>query len=109
MPNRKRSHQITFRLNDEEYNAFRSRLESSTMRQEEYLRFLSLGQVINVLEGFPEAVQELKKIGVNVNQLARAVNGGRTNAAAETAELVKEVRELWRLLRQLKAGNLSGE
>ena len=102
MPNRKRNHQITFRLDDNELETFQSRLRASTMRQEDFLRFLSLGQAITVVEGFPEAIQELKKIGVNVNQLARAVNSGKTNAAVETAELVREVKELWRLLRQLK-------
>lgn len=109
MANRKRNHQIAFRLDDEEYTRFISRLRASTMAQEEYLRELSIGQPITILEGFTEAVKELKRIGANVNQLSRAVNGGKTNAAAETEELVKEVRKLWQLLRQLKAGTLSDE
>jgi len=109
MANRKRNHQIAFRLDDKEYKQFLSRLKASTMSQEEYLRELSIGQPITVLEGFTDAVKELKRIGANVNQLSRAVNSGKTNAAAETEELVKEVRELWQLLRQLKVGVLLDE
>lgn len=103
MPNRTRNNKIIFRLNDDELKAFKSRLEASRMTQEAFLRSLCLGQAITVVEGLPEAYKELRAIGNNINQLARAVNSGKSNAREETDELVKEVRKVWLSLKALGA------
>jgi beta-phosphoglucomutase-like phosphatase (HAD superfamily) len=101
-PNRQRNNKITFRLDDNELIAFKGRLAASSLTQEAYLRQLAVGQSIIVIDGLPEAFKELRAIGNNINQLARAVNSGKTNAAAETEELVNEVRNIWHMLKSLK-------
>jgi hypothetical protein len=100
-PKRKRNRPILLRLSPDELQAFNERLEAAHMKQNEFLLRCALAKPIIVMDGLPEIVAQLKGIGNNLNQLTRAVNGGRTNSAQEVAELAKAVNEVWRLLRQL--------
>lgn len=102
MTNRTRAKQINIRMTEEEYAAYTARLEKSKLKANEYGRKCLLNQTINVIEHLPELMRQLKSIGNNLNQIARAVNGGYTAAPSVVAELEQEVQELWQLLTHLK-------
>ena len=65
-----------------------------------YLRDCALEKEIVVIPGIDAAAEELRRIGNNLNQLARAVNSGQVRAVdlTKTAEGVKEI---WQLLKSL--------
>ena len=106
---RKRDLQIKFYVDAEEREAFQERVKASGISIGEYIRRTVLGEKIILIEGLNESIGDARKalipIGNNLNQLARAVNAGRTDCREEVLELRKEVREIWRLLNQLHQGN----
>jgi len=104
---RKRNNQLKFYLDDEEYKSFTNGVESSKMTQSNYVRKLIKDKPIIVLDGLQEVSTALRNLGNNLNQLTRAVNGGKTNSKAEVDQLVKEVEKLqWQLSKLLKVANL---
>ena len=71
---RTRSHQVSFRLNDKEYALLQRKLAASGKSLTEFfIETISKGKVI-VINDFIPLLSELKRQGVNLNQLARRAN-----------------------------------
>ena len=71
---RTRSHQVSFRLNDKEYALLRRKLASSGLSLTEFfIETISKGKVIVISDYIP-LLSELKRQGVNLNQLTRRIN-----------------------------------
>ena len=69
-----RSHQVSFRLNDKEYALLQRKLAASGKSLTEFfIETISKGKVI-VISDFIPLLSELKRQGVNLNQLARRAN-----------------------------------
>lgn len=100
--NRTRNKQIVIRTTEKEYEQIKKRVERSKMTQNEFIIKCLTKTPINVLNGLPEAIKELKSIGNNLNQLTRAVHQGKTNSKEEVEKLNEEVQNLWQLLKSLK-------
>ena len=99
--NTKRTHQVTFRLSDEELSSFRKKVSSSGCNQQEYLRKVALGKDITNLDALKEVLPEMKRQGVNLNQIAKKLNErGYVDYENVLASSLKEVEDTWRLLRQ---------
>ena len=68
---RTRSHQVSFRLNDKEYALLQRKLAASGMSLTEFfIETISKGKEI-VISDFVPLLSELKRQGVNLNQLTR--------------------------------------
>jgi len=96
------------RLNDEEWNHVKSKIEESKLSQAIYLRFCALANPIYVLD-YQAFFVELKRIGNNLNQLTYAVHLGKFESKDELIKLQEEVKELWQLLRLLKGEKASNK
>ena len=71
---RTRSHQVSFRLNDKEYALLQRKLAASGLSLTEFfVETISKGKVI-VISDYVPLLSELKRQGVNLNQLARRAN-----------------------------------
>ncbi|MEE0874487.1 MAG: hypothetical protein UIH27_13615 [Ruminococcus sp.] len=71
---RTRSHQVSFRLNDKEFALLQGKLTSSGKSLTEFfIETISKGKVI-VINDFIHLLSELKRQGVNLNQLTRRIN-----------------------------------
>jgi uncharacterized protein (DUF1778 family) len=71
---RTRSHQVSFRLNDKEYALLQRKLAASGLSLTEFfIETISKGKVI-VINDFIPLLSELKRQGVNLNQLTRRAN-----------------------------------
>ena len=71
---RTRSHQVSFRLSDKEYALLQRKLAPSGKSLIEFfIETISKGKVI-VINDFNPLLLELKRQGVNLNQLARRSN-----------------------------------
>lgn len=77
-PEEKRSEVARFRLTIAERAFLRSQAEAAGLSEAEYLRKRALGLPVRAASerSDPALVSELNRIGVNVNQLARATHRG---------------------------------
>ena len=100
---RKRNVTITVRCTVDERDKIRGRAESHGLPLSDYVLRSALGKKIVVVNGLDEVIRQMKAIGNNINQLARAVNEGRINAVNFDAVH----RDLYALYGQI--GKLIGE
>ena len=100
---RKRQHQLLFRLTDTELALFNSKQSASGLNKTEFLLSLLKSATIKVyaFEGSAKQLyNELRKIGVNLNQVAYLVNSGFFNNAKE--EFLKMQEEYFNVFERLK-------
>lgn len=101
MANRTRPKQIVIRMTDDEFNTVKEKVELSGMKQQEYLIKAITGKHITNTDGLKELTPELKRIGVNLNQIAKTCNQGNQASYDEIQRIGEELNEVWQLLRQL--------
>ncbi|MBQ5472905.1 MAG: plasmid mobilization relaxosome protein MobC [Treponema sp.] len=99
--NKSRPNKITFRLSDSELQDLRSRVEKSGFNEQQYLTRAVFSKTLIEKETLHQLLIELRRQGVNLNQIARACNSG--NAPLETDRInqsITDLEELWQSLRQ---------
>lgn len=101
MANRTRPKQIVIRMTEEEFDTVKAKVEKSGMRQQEYLIKAITGKSITNTDGLKELTPELKRIGVNLNQIAKTCNQGNQASYDEIQRIGEELNEVWQLLKQL--------
>ena len=93
----RRRRTVGVRVTEAEAAELRSRAQAARLSMGAYLRRRALGQrVRSAVErrlGAAE-LRELNRIGVNLNQMARALNSGAAPSPAETQAAVERVGEL---------------
>ena len=77
---RKRNVTITVRCTVDERDKIKARADSHSLSLSDFVLRSALGKKIVVVNGLDEVVRQMKAIGNNINQLARAVNEGRIKA-----------------------------
>ena len=107
MAKRKRNIQILFCVSAEEKKLIRRKMiEAKTKNMGAYLRKMAIdGYIVNTdTTPLKKQYEEMHKIGVNINQIAKKVNSTGDLYPEEKQELKEMVKELWRILRssQLK-------
>lgn len=94
------------RVSEEEWEIVNEKVKSSGMNQQQYLLTAILGQSVTNTDGVKELVPELKRIGNNLNQIARASNQGLSATSESLDRINEEMNKIWRLLKQyLRAKN----
>ena len=92
----RRTHTIGVRVTEAEAEELRERAQAARLSVAAYVRRRALGQRVRTAElrlGAAE-LRELNRIGVNLNQMARALNSGAVSSPAEIQEAVERVGEL---------------
>ena len=97
-----RTRKMTFRLTEEEYRKIKEKVEESGTSQQQFLLKTALGKEIIHIKEFQELMFQIKKIGTNVNQIARHSNETGIVSEAEIAEVKGGLNEIWLLLKQLQ-------
>ena len=101
MANKSRPKQLSFRVNEEEYQKLQERVQESGKNQQEYILSCVLEKQIVNTDGIKELIPELKRIGNNLNQIAKRCNeGGVLPSEAEVREQGEELKQVWQLLRR---------
>ena len=95
-----RSEILRFRVTPAEREQIENKAYSSYRIVSKYLRDCALEKEIFVVEGVDSLAQELRHIGTNLNQIAKAVNAG-SLSAVDLTEMTEEVRAVWRSLNSL--------
>lgn len=91
---------LKFRVTPEEKEIITHKALSSYRLVSQYLRDCALEKQITVIYGADNVAEELRRIGNNVNQIARAVNAGFVTEANLT-ETRKELKAIWQSLNAL--------
>ena len=102
MANRKRTVQILFCVTPEEKKLICQKMVlSRTRNMGAYLRKMAIdGYIINTdTAPIKQVYEEMHKIGVNINQIAKKVNTTGDLYSYEMEELKRMVNELWRILK----------
>ena len=98
---RTRSHQVSFRLSDKEYALLQRKLAASGMSLTEFfIETISKGKVI-VISDFVPLLSELKRQGVNLNQLTRRINQFSPTTEREIITALQECQNTYRRLYEL--------
>lgn len=101
-----RTRKMTFRLTEEEYNIIQNKVSKAGISQQQFLLKTALGKEILCIKEFQSLILQIKKIGVNVNQIARHANGTGSVTEQEIAEVKGELNQIWQLLKQSKIHTL---
>ncbi len=104
--NRTRPKQIVIRLTEKEKEQLKKKVKKSGLKQQDYLIKCILNKKVLNTDGLKEITPQIKKIGVNLNQIARTCNEGNQATYKEIQEIGKELNEVWQLLRQLAQGQV---
>ena len=98
---RTRSHQVSFRLNDNEYALLQRKLATSGLSLTEFfIETISKGKVIVINEFIP-LMSELKRQGVNLNQLTRRINQFSPTTEREIMTTLQQCQNTYRRLYEL--------
>ena len=98
---RTRSHQVSFRLSDKEYALLQEKLVASGKSLTEFfIETISKGKVI-VVNDFVPLLSELKRQGVNLNQLARRANQFSPVSEYEIINTLQQCQNTYRRLYEL--------
>ena len=101
MANKSRPKQLSFRVNEEEYQKLQERVQESGKNQQEYILSCVLDKKIVNTDGIKELIPELKRIGNNLNQIAKRCNeGGVLPSESEVRDQGEELKHVWQLLRR---------
>lgn len=106
MANRKRDVQILLWVTPEEKKMIRKRMIlSKTSNMSVYLRKMAIdGMIVNTDTTYLKAIyQEMHKIGVNINQLAKVANTVGTATLQDIEELKEMVKKIWLTLRSFQS------
>ena len=97
MANKSRPKQLSFRVSEEEYQQLQEKISKSGKNQQEYILSCVLEkQIVNT-----ELIPELKRIGNNLNQIAKRCNeGGMLPSEAEVRKHGEELNKVWQSLRR---------
>lgn len=97
-----RTRKMTFRLTEEEYRKIKGKVEEAGISQQQFLLKTALEKEIIHIQEYQELIFQIKKIGTNVNQIARHVNETGIVSEKEIAEIKGGLDRIWQLLSQSK-------
>ena len=99
--NKTRPKQLSFRVSEVEYVQLLVMISESGMIEEEYILSCVLEMQIVNTDGIKELIPELKRIGNNLNQIAKRCNdGGMLPSEAEVRKHGEELNKVWQSLRR---------
>ena len=102
MANRTRPIRIEFCVSENEHRLIKAKMEQlGTKNMGAYLRKMAIDGYIVTTDSTPlkKQYEEMHKIGVNINQIAKKVNTNGDLYPEEMKELKGMVKEIWRILR----------
>ena len=95
---------LHIRISDKLKQKLINELQKSKLSLSEYVDKTLRGKTITVYEGLNETVYELRKIGNNLNQIAKNLNSNNSKFrdSQNLIEIKNEVNKIWQLLNSLK-------
>ncbi|WP_122791458.1 plasmid mobilization protein [Intestinibacillus sp. Marseille-P6563] len=99
--NQSRNKQVILRLSESELDLLHEKIKQSGMKQQKYLLQAALNAPIINMGAIRELLPELKKQGINLNQIAKALNQrGYVDYHSSLRKALEAQTETWQLLKQ---------
>jgi hypothetical protein len=101
--NKSRPKQIVIRVSEEELLQIKKKVEQSGIKQQDFLLKAILEKPVTNTDGIKEVMPELKRIGNNLNQIAKQCNEENAvnlRTMAETKKIGEELNGVWLSLKQ---------
>lgn len=95
---RKRNKSVLVRMDEKEYEKYLKLVKKSKLSQQNYNLRCVLNKDIYVIDGIQELAMQVRKIGVNINQV---VHLGKKNNAINKCDIEKvnlKMNEVWNIL-----------
>lgn len=90
--------QLNIRISEDDFNYIKQRSKKANLTITGYVTKSALNKKILVADGYKEFVSELRKIGVNINQIAKNSNAG-INTNPDIREFQKDINNIWQSLK----------
>ena len=97
-----RNRKMTFRLTEDEYNIIKDKVTESGISQQKFLLQTALEKEIIHIKEYQDLIFQIKKIGVNINQIARHCNETGVVTDTDILEVKGGLDHIWQLLSQSK-------
>ena len=94
-----RTRKMTFRLNEKEYEQIKEKVKESGLPQQQFLLKTALEKDIIHIKEFQTLIFHIKKIGVNINQIAKHCNETGVISNDDIEEIKEGVNMIWQLLK----------
>lgn len=98
----RRTRKMTFRLTEDEYNTVKDKVTESGISQQKFLLQTALEKEIIHIKEYQDLIFQIKKIGVNINQIARRCNETGVISNTDISETKGGLDRIWQLLSQSK-------
>lgn len=97
-----RTRKMTFRLTEEEYKKIKEKVEEAGISQQQFLLKTALEKEIIHIKEYQELIFQIKKIGTNINQIARKANETGHISESDISAVKGGLEQIWQSLRQSK-------
>lgn len=97
-----RTRKMTFRLTEEEYGKVKGKVEEAGISQQQFLLKTALGKEVIHIQEYQKLIAQIKKIGVNINQITKHCNETGNITAVEMEEIKGGLDKIWQSLSQSK-------
>lgn len=94
-----RNRKMTFRLTQEEYERIKSKVKESGLSQQQFLLKTALEKEIIYIKEFQSLIFQIKKIGININQIAKHCNETGAISKDDMKEIKEGVNRIWQSLK----------
>lgn len=95
---RKRNKSILVRMDEKEYEKYIRLVNKSKLSQQSYNLRCVLNKDIYVIDGIQELAMQIRKIGVNINQLVHLANENNNINKNNIESINLRINEVWNLL-----------
>lgn len=97
-----RTKKMTFRLTQDEYDLIKKKVDESKTSQQQFLLRTALEKKIIHIKEFQELIFQIKKIGININQITKHCNETGIVSDSDISEIKGGLDNIWQLLKQLR-------
>ena len=94
----KKDKQIHIRLTNEDYNYIKQKSKTANLNMTEFIMKSVRNKKIVAIVGYKEVFNEIRKIGININQIAKKSNMGLIEEK-DIIEIQEYMEQIWQLLR----------
>ncbi|EOR24453.1 mobilization protein [Clostridium sartagoforme AAU1] len=95
---RKRNKSVLVRMDEREYEKYIKLVKKSKLNQQNYNLRCMLNKDIYVIDGIQELAMQIRKIGVNINQVVHLSNQENYLHKEDTDKLKMLMDEIWKVL-----------
>ncbi len=97
-----RTRKMTFRLTEEEYRKIKEKVKDAGISQQQFLLKTALEKEIIHIKEFQELILQIKRIGININQITKHMNESDIITDTEIFQIKGGLDKIWQLLNQSK-------